>query len=96
MRPSTCWTLSIPGTRVRFRRFHANSASQALSRLASLALRANVDLPYRAIQSAIGDLVNVVVHIERRDGTRFVSEVLHLHGYDVDSSSYNTSIEYQS
>src|ERR1700761_7919886 len=75
---------------------HANSASQALSRLARLALRADVDLPYRAIQSEIGDLVNVVVHIERRDGARFVSQVLHLHGYDVDSSSYNTSIEYQS
>jgi pilus assembly protein CpaF len=30
---------------------HANSASQALSRLASLALRAEVDIPYRAIQA---------------------------------------------
>ena len=47
---------------------HANSASQALSRLASLALRAEVDIPYRAIQAEIGDLVNLVIHIERRDG----------------------------
>ena len=75
---------------------HANSASQALSRLASLVLRADVDLPYRAIQSEIGDLVNLVVHIERRDGRRFLSHILSIQGYDVDSNQYKTSILYQS
>jgi pilus assembly protein CpaF len=75
---------------------HANSASQALSRLASLALRADVDLPYRAIQSEIGDLVNLGVHIERRDGRRFVSEVLRIDSYDADSNRYNTNVTYQS
>jgi len=60
------------------------------SRLASLALRADVDLPYRAIQSEIGDLVNLVVHIERREGRRFVSQVLSIHGYDADSNQYIT------
>jgi pilus assembly protein CpaF len=74
---------------------HASSASQALSRLASLALRADVDLPYRAIQSEFGDLVNLVVHIERRDGRRFVSEVLRIDGYDADSNRYNTTALYQ-
>ena len=75
---------------------HANSASQALSRLASLALRADVDLPYRAIQSQIGELVNLVVHIERREARRFVSQVLSIGGYDADSNQYKTSILYQS
>jgi pilus assembly protein CpaF len=75
---------------------HANSASQALSRLASLALRADVDLPYRAIQSEIGDLVNLAVHIQRRDARRFVSEVLRIDGYDADSNRYNTNVIYQS
>jgi pilus assembly protein CpaF len=70
---------------------HANSAVQALSRLASLALRADVDLPYRAIQSEIGDLINFVVHIERRDARRFVSEVLRIVGYDADSNRYTTN-----
>lgn len=74
---------------------HANSAIQALSRLASLALRADVDLPHRAIQSEIGDLVNVVVHIDRLDGRRFVSQVLRIDGYDADSNRYNTSTLYQ-
>jgi Flp pilus assembly CpaF family ATPase len=39
---------------------HANSASQALSRLASLTLRADVDIPYKAIQSEIGNLIHFV------------------------------------
>jgi pilus assembly protein CpaF len=75
---------------------HANSASQALSRLASLALRADVDLPYRAIQSEIGDLVNLVVHIERREGRRLVSHVLSIHGYDADSNQYKSTFLYES
>jgi pilus assembly protein CpaF len=71
---------------------HANSALQALSRVASLALRADVDLPYRAIQSEIGDLIDLVVHIERHDGRRFVSEVIRVSGYDADLARYNTSL----
>lgn len=74
---------------------HANSANQALSRLASLALRADVDLPYRALQSEIGDLVNLVAHIERREERRFVSEVLRVDDYDADSNRYNIAVIYQ-
>jgi len=74
---------------------HANSASQALSRLASLALRAEVDIPYRAIQAEIGDLVNVVIHIERREGRRFLSHVLQIEGFDAESNLYNTTSLYR-
>ena len=49
---------------------HANSALQALSRLATLTLRADVDLPYKAIQGEIGDLIDLVIHIERKEGHR--------------------------
>ena len=69
---------------------HANSAMQALSRLATLALRADVDLPYKAIQGEIGDLIDVVVHIERRDGRRFVSQAFELHGFNSETGSYET------
>ena len=55
---------------------HANSATMALSRLASLALRAGVDIPYVALQRDIRELIDIVVHIERREGKRFVSQVL--------------------
>ena len=69
---------------------HANSALQALSRLATLALRADVDIPYKAIQGEIGDLIDVVVHIERRDGGRSVSQAFELHGFNSETGSYET------
>lgn len=61
---------------------HANSASGALSRLASLALRAGVEVPYGAIQADIGDLIQYVVQLSRRDGKRVVSEVVKVDGFD--------------
>ena len=61
---------------------HANSATMALSRLASLALRAGIDIPYMALQRDIRELIDIVVHIERREGKRFVSEVLRIKGFD--------------
>ena len=70
---------------------HANSALQALSRLASLSLRADVDIPYRAIQGEIGDLINLVVYIERRDGKRRVAEALELNGFDAETGRYATT-----
>src|SRR5919108_384642 len=47
---------------------HANSAKQALARLASCVLESGVELPYRAIKSNIADSLQVVVQIERRPG----------------------------
>lgn len=73
---------------------HANSAIQALSRLASLSLRADVDIPYRAIQAEIGDLINLVIHIERREERRFVSQVLRIEGFDAEANRYNTTALY--
>jgi pilus assembly protein CpaF len=73
---------------------HANSALQALSRLATLTLRADVDLPYKAIQGEIGDLIDLVVHIERRDGCRRVSQVLKINGFDSDAGRYDAKLLY--
>jgi pilus assembly protein CpaF len=67
---------------------HANSALQAINRFTSCVLESDVDLPYRAIKSNIGDSVNLLVHIERRPGRRFVSEVLEMVKYEADSDSY--------
>jgi pilus assembly protein CpaF len=71
---------------------HANSASQALARLATLTLRADVDMPYRAIQAEIGDLINLVAHIERRDGRRFLSHALQIEGFDAEANRYKTIV----
>src|SRR6201998_1486105 len=68
---------------------HASSAKQGLARFTSCVLQSGVDLPYRAIKTNIGDSVNVVVHLERRPGRRFVSEVVEIHGYDPDRDEYN-------
>jgi pilus assembly protein CpaF len=68
---------------------HATSSKQALARFTSCVLQSGVDLPYRAIKTNVGDSVNVVVHLERRPGRRFVSEVVEIHGYDPDRDEYN-------
>jgi Flp pilus assembly CpaF family ATPase len=68
---------------------HASSAKQGLARFTSCVLQSGVDLPYRAIKTNVGDSVDVVVHLERRPGRRFVSEVVEIHGYDPDRDEYS-------
>ena len=73
---------------------HATSARQALARFTSCVLQSDIDLPYRAIKTNIGDSLNVVIHTERRPGRRFISEVIELNGYDPDIDLFNYSIVY--
>jgi pilus assembly protein CpaF len=47
---------------------HANSAEQALTRLAHCVLLANVGLPHRSTREAIALAIHLVVHIARDDG----------------------------
>src|SRR5260370_39994194 len=68
---------------------HANSALQAISRFTSCVLQSNVELPDRAIKSNIADSLNLLGHIERRPGRRFVSEVLEIAGYGADTDRYD-------
>jgi pilus assembly protein CpaF len=68
---------------------HASSAKQGLARFTSCVLQSGVDLPYRAVKTNVGDSVDVVVHLERRPGRRFVSEVVEIHGYDPDRDEYS-------
>src|SRR5947207_9214810 len=75
---------------------HATSARQGLARFTSCVLQSGVDLPYRAIKTNVGDSVNVVVHLERRPGRRFVSEVVEIHGYDPERDEYNYSFIFDS
>jgi pilus assembly protein CpaF len=67
---------------------HANSAQQALSRFTSCVLQSNVELPYRAIKSNIADSLNLLIHVERHPGRRFVSEVLKIMAYDPEGDRY--------
>jgi len=68
---------------------HANSAKQGLARFTSCVLQSGVELPYRAIKTNIGDSLDVVVHIERRPGQRFISEVLEINHYDPEADLFD-------
>ena len=68
---------------------HANSADQALRRFASCVLQSGVDLPYTAIRHGIGECVQLLVHLERRQMRRLVTELVHVRGYDPESDRYD-------
>lgn len=61
---------------------HANNAAQAITRLSSCVLQSGIDLPFHAIRSSIADCINMLVHIERRGGRRYVSELVTISRYD--------------
>src|SRR5947208_15802384 len=61
---------------------HANSAEQALTRLAHCILTANVGLPHHSIREAIALAIHVVVHVARTDAGRRVTEVVRVCGFD--------------
>ncbi|HTS10937.1 MAG TPA: ATPase, T2SS/T4P/T4SS family [Candidatus Limnocylindrales bacterium] len=73
---------------------HANSARQGLARFTSCVLQSGVELPYRAIKTNIADSLNVVIHIERRPGLRYISEVIEINGYDPDADLYDFGAVY--
>src|SRR2546421_91449 len=74
---------------------HANSASQALSRLASCVLQSGIELPYKAIKASIADSINLLIHVERRHSKRFVAEVLELTSYSPTEDQYTLNPIYQ-
>jgi pilus assembly protein CpaF len=56
---------------------HANSASDALARLASLVVQASPNWPLAAVYEHVARAIDVVVHVHRRaDGVRRVAEVV--------------------
>jgi pilus assembly protein CpaF len=67
---------------------HANSAQQAVSRFTSCVLQSGVELPYVAIRRNIADALHFVLHIRRRQGQRYVSELLAIDRYDQDRDEY--------
>ena len=67
---------------------HANSAEQALTRLAHCVLTANVGLPHRSVREAIALAIHLVVHIARVDGLRRVTEVVRIRSYDTASDRF--------
>ena len=48
----------------------------------------------QAIKTNIGDSLEVVVHIERRPGRRFIAEVLEINHYDPDADLFDYCVMY--
>lgn len=67
---------------------HANSAEQALSRFASCVLQSGVDLPYQAVRLGIADCLQLLVHLERRQGRRVVRQIVRVRRYDAAADKY--------
>ena len=55
---------------------HASSAKQALDRMTLCVSQSGVELPYETVRRLVAECVHVVVHLERRQGVRRVTEVL--------------------
>ncbi|MEZ5289855.1 MAG: ATPase, T2SS/T4P/T4SS family [Vicinamibacterales bacterium] len=67
---------------------HANSASQALTRLAHCVLTANVGLPHQSTREAIALAIHVVAHVARVHSGRRVTELLEVRGYDAHTDRF--------
>jgi len=67
---------------------HANSAEQALTRLAHCVLTANVGLPHASTREAIAFAINLVVHIARVGGRRQITQVIGVRGYDTGTDRF--------
>jgi pilus assembly protein CpaF len=71
-----------------FATIHANSAALALSRFTNCVLMSGIELPYAAIRAGIGEALNMVIHVERRNGQRFVAEAITIKRYRPDDDGY--------
>jgi pilus assembly protein CpaF len=64
---------------------HANSPRDAISRLETMALMANLNLPEKAVRQQIASAVAVVIQISRMsDGTRRITHITEIAGMDED------------
>jgi pilus assembly protein CpaF len=67
---------------------HANSAEQALTRLAHCVLTANNGLPHRSIRKAIALAIRLVAHVARVGGRRRVTQLVAVRGYDGEADRF--------
>ncbi|MEP7309331.1 MAG: ATPase, T2SS/T4P/T4SS family [Acidobacteriota bacterium] len=74
---------------------HANSAPEALTRVAHCVARGGVGLPHAAVREAIASAIHMVVHITRSDvGTRRVSHILSIEQFDARLERFVTQDAY--
>jgi pilus assembly protein CpaF len=65
---------------------HSNSPRDTLSRVETLVLMANANLPSRAIREQISSAIDVIIHQDRlRDGTRRITNITEVQGMEGDA-----------
>ena len=67
---------------------HANSATSALTRLAHCVLMAKPDIPYSNVHEAIGEAIDLVVHVQRDNGRRVVTDIVSVDRYNLETNRY--------
>jgi len=67
---------------------HANSAAQGIARFTTCVLQSDIDIPFRAIKTNIADSLNIIIQVERRPGSRFVSHVVEILSYDPETDRF--------
>src|SRR5262249_38134039 len=68
---------------------HANSAALSLTRFETCVMMAGIEVPHRTVRANIADALDLAVHIDRRHGKRFVTEVLRVKGYNSVEDRYD-------
>ena len=69
---------------------HANNATSALSRIAACAMQGEGELPWDVTCRSVVDGIQMVVHLSRVDGRRFVEEALFVRGYNAAENRWLT------
>jgi pilus assembly protein CpaF len=68
---------------------HASYPKDALTRMETMALMSDIDLPLSALRNQIGSGVELVVQVSRlADGTRKVTHITEVLGFDLDRQRY--------
>jgi pilus assembly protein CpaF len=67
---------------------HANSAEQALTRFAACVLQSGIDLPYPAVRLAIAEGLQLLVHLDRRQGQRVIRQIVRVRRYEAGTDTY--------
>src|SRR5262249_49736918 len=73
---------------------HANSAAQSLTRFATCVMMSGIELPHRVVRANIAEALQLLVHLERWQGTRAVTEIIKVNGYDPSEDKYDLETLY--
>jgi pilus assembly protein CpaF len=70
---------------------HATFPRDTLSRLETMCMMSDIDMPLTAMRVQLGSGINIIVQVSRlQDGSRKVTHITEVLGYDLEKNRYNT------